>query len=114
MPIEGTISRFSEGTNTLLRCESLSSLISTPTFLASSLEASARLGASLTERIPWSVQLRDSMNVGMCSSLSRLDDRSLVDGLRNVGLGSAKRSAEFWPCYIFAIGTVQPRSLDLP
>ena len=50
-------------------------LDSTPTFLASSLEASALLGASLTERIPWSVQLRDSMNVGMCSSLSRLDDR---------------------------------------
>jgi hypothetical protein len=35
------------------------------------LEASARLGASFTERIPWSVQLRDSMNVGMCSSLAQ-------------------------------------------
>ena len=40
-----------------------------PTFLASSLAALLRLGASLTARIPWSVQLIVNMNVGMSSSM---------------------------------------------
>src|SRR5438045_4057881 len=39
--------------------------MSTPTFLASSRAAALRLGASLTARIPWSVQFSDKMNVGM-------------------------------------------------
>src|ERR1700687_871005 len=44
-------------------------LISTTTFLASSRAACARLGASLTARIPWSVQWSDSMNVSIRPSL---------------------------------------------
>src|SRR5262249_296608 len=41
------------------------SLISTPTFFASSFAASLRFGASLTFRIPWSVQSIVSMKVAM-------------------------------------------------
>src|SRR5262249_46616703 len=42
--------------------------MSTPTFLARSLAAWLRLGASFTARMPWSVQPRDMMNIGMESS----------------------------------------------
>src|SRR5262245_61827233 len=42
--------------------------MSTPTFLARSLAALLRLGASFTARMPWSVQPRDMMNIGMESS----------------------------------------------
>src|SRR4029077_13943405 len=53
------------------------SLISTPTFFASSCAALARLGASLIERIPCSVQLSKHMNIGMRSSV-RLSPRPLI------------------------------------
>src|SRR3974390_3575207 len=44
--------------------------ISTPTFLASSRDASARFGHSLIARIPWSVQFNDIIKVGMETSLA--------------------------------------------
>src|SRR3974390_1277090 len=61
-------------------------LISTPTFLASSRDASARFGHSLTARIPWSVQFSDIIKVGMETSLacvvSPTSDHALLSSQR--------------------------------
>src|SRR6476469_7384336 len=72
--------------------------MSAATFVARSRAAWARLGASLTERIPWSVQFSEQMNMGMRSSvrlIAKIDARGGVAGGRwNVkGCRDAKKRA---------------------
>src|ERR1700726_3596683 len=92
--------------------------MSTPILLPSSRAAWARLGVSLTERIPCSVQFSDKMNVGMKSfllSLAIADAAALpARYTAALDLGRAERSHHFGIVTLFYPTKSLARDSTLP